>query len=76
MDAEQSEYVYKHTVYSFSKPVIDRKKLSEIPLNRRLCMRIYEAPGYTLYHQSVVDAVMALEPTGMYCQDIEDYEIL
>ncbi len=76
MDAEQSEYVYKHTVYSFSKLVIDRKKLSEIPLNRRLCMRIYEAPGYTLYHQSVVDAVMALEPTGMYCQDIEDYEIL
>jgi hypothetical protein len=29
-----------------------------------------------LYHQSVVDAVMALEPTGMYFQDIEDYEIL
>ncbi len=33
-------------------------------------IRIYEAPGYTLYHQSVVDAVMALEPVGMYFQDI------
>ena len=58
------------------KMIIDREKLSEIPLNKRLGMRLREAPGYYLYHQSVVDAIMALEPTGMYFQDIEDYEIL
>jgi len=39
-------------------------------------MRLREAPGYYLYHQTVVDAIMALNPTGMYFQDIEDYEIL
>lgn len=35
-------------------------------------MRIAEVSGYHLYHQSVVDAVMALEPTGMYFKDIEE----
>jgi hypothetical protein len=74
MDKEQSEYEEDDDIYSFSKLVIDRKKLNKIPLNKRLCMRIYEAPGYHVYHQSVVDAVMALEPTGMYFQDIENYD--
>jgi hypothetical protein len=76
MDKKLSKYHYEHLTYSFSKLVINREELSKIPLNKRLCMRIREAPGYTLYHQSVVDAIMALEPTGMYFQDIENYEIL
>ena len=76
LDKEKSEYTYKNRLYRIPKLVIDREKLFEISLNKRLCMHIAEAPGYTLYHQSVVDAVMALEPTGMYFQDIEDYKIL
>jgi hypothetical protein len=76
MDKEKSEYTYRNDLYRIPKLVIDREKLNEIPLNKRLCMHLAEAPGYCLYHQSVVDAVMALEPTGMYFQDIEDYEIL
>ena len=76
LDKELSNYFYENLCYSISKLVINRKKLNEIPLNKRLGMRLREAPGYTLYHQSVVDAVMALEPTGMYFKDIEEHEVL
>ncbi len=63
-------------IYTAQKVVIDREKLNKIQLNKRLGIRLKEAPGYYLYHQSVVDAIMTLEPTGLYFQDIEDYEIL
>ena len=81
LDLEKSTYEVDdddedEIIYTAQRVVIDRKKLNEIPLNKRLGMRLDEAPGYTLYHQSVVDAIMALEPTGMYFQDIENYEIL
>lgn len=72
MDKELSVYHYEDRIYSFSKLIIDREKLNEIPLNKRLGMRLREYPGMYLYHQSVVDAVMALEPTGMYFKDIEE----
>ena len=63
-------------IYNVSKVVLDREVLGEIPLNKRLGFRLKEAPGYSLYHQSVVDVIMALEPTGLYFRDIEDYELL
>ena len=73
LDKEHSDFTFSSRLYSYKKLVIDREKLSEIPLNKRLGMRLREAPSYYLYHQSVVDAIMELEPTGMYFQDIEEY---
>jgi hypothetical protein len=78
LDLENSDYDVDdeidkdNPICQVRKIVIDREKLNEIPLNKRLGMRLREYPGRYLYHQSVVDAVMALEPTGMYFQDIED----
>lgn len=78
LDLEKSEYDIDDEIdkdnplYDVYKIVIDRKKLSDIPLNKRLGMRLKEYPGKYLYHQSVVDAIMALEPTGMYFKDIEE----
>lgn len=60
-------------VYDIKRAVLDRNVLEKIPLSKRLGMRLKEAPGYCLFHQSVVYAIMALEPTEMYFQDIEEY---
>jgi hypothetical protein len=72
MDREKSDFTYKHRSYWVNKMVLDRKILQEIPLNKRLGFRLREAPGYYLYHKSVVDAVLALEPTGVYFENIEE----
>jgi hypothetical protein len=78
LDLEKSDYRIddeideNNPLYYVKKVVIDREKLCKIPLNERLGMCIDEVAGYHLYHQSVVDAVMALEPTGMYFKDIEE----
>ena len=76
LDKEDSEYMFDEPIYEIEKIVLDREVLGKIPLNKRLGFRLKEAPGYSLYHQSVVDAIMALEPTGIYFRDIEDYELL
>ena len=82
LDLKKSEYEMDDEIdpdnpmFDVYKVVIDRQRLNEIPLHKRLGMRLREYPGRYLYHQSVVDAVMALEPTGMYFQDIEDCETL
>jgi hypothetical protein len=73
LDKEKSIYEYRNRMYHIHKLVLDRNALEKIPLNKRFGMRLKEAPGYYLYHQSVVDAIMALEPTGMYFVDIEDH---
>ena len=73
MDKELSKFIYKYGVYRIQKLVLNRVELNKISLDKRLCLRLKEAPGYVLYHQSVVDAIMELEPTGMYFQDIEEY---
>lgn len=57
--------------YNIHKFVLDKKELSQIPLSKRLVMRAREMPGYTLYHQSVVDAINALEPIGMKFYNFE-----
>ena len=76
LDKEESDYIKGKYSYDIEKIVLDREMLGEIPLSKRLGFRLKEAPGYSLYHQSVVDVIMALEPTGVYFQNIEDYELL
>jgi hypothetical protein len=60
--------------YTVEKVVLDRNLLSKVPLNKRLGFRLREAPGYYLYHQTVIDAIGALNPTGVFYVDIEEYE--
>lgn len=74
LDKELSDFTYRNGRYRMKKIVLDKDVLNQIPLNKRLGFRLRESAGYYLYHQSVVDAVMTLEPTGMYFQDIEEYD--
>ena len=71
LDEELSSYSYRNRMYRIGKYVIDKEKLADIPLGKRLCMHVEEMLGYCLYHQSVVDAIMALEPVGMSFYNVE-----
>ena len=61
-------------IWNVEKIVLDKKILEQIPLNNRLGFRLKEAPGYGLFHESVIEKISALNPTGVFFVDIEKYE--
>lgn len=74
MDKKKSEYTHERRSYYIKKMVLDRDILKEIPLERRLAFRLRESPGYYLYHKAIVDAITATSPTGVYFQNIEEFD--
>jgi hypothetical protein len=60
--------------YTVEKVVLDQKVLSEIPLNKRLGFRLKESPGDYLFHESVIEKIQRLNPTGVFFVNIEEYE--
>lgn len=73
MDKDRSVYTYENESYTVDKFVLDKVALGNIPLKKRLGFRLQEAPGYRLYHKSVIDVVSMFNPTGVYFQNIEEY---
>jgi hypothetical protein len=74
MDKEKSDFTMGRRSYNISKVVLDKKVLEEIPLTKRLGFRLKEAPGYPLFHESVIEKIQALNPTGVFFVDIEEYD--
>jgi predicted glycosyltransferase len=74
MDKEKSEYEYEFRIYSIYKFVLDREALKKIPLEKRLVFRLREALSRTVFHKSIVDAIMAENPTGVQFRPIENWE--
>lgn len=72
LDKDNSKYVVKHGGYWIDKLVLDKNVLKDIPLNRRLIWSLSEEPGETLFHSSIVKAIIALEPTDVFFQNIEE----
>jgi hypothetical protein len=72
MDKEKSEYVYKYRIYSIRKFVLDREALKKIPLEKRLVFVLEEALSRVVFHKSVVDVIMAENPTGVQFKRIEE----
>ena len=60
-------------IWNVEKIVLDKKILEQILLNNRLGFRLKEAPGYGLFHESVIEKISALNPTGVFFVDIEKY---
>ena len=75
MDKERSKYEIKHGGYWIDKLALNTETLKKIPLKERLIFALSELPGKTLFHKSVADAIIELEPTGMVFVNIEDYEL-
>ena len=73
LDKEQSVFEKPRRVYFISKFVLDRKVLGEIPLEERLVLVPEESPDYKVFHKSVVDAIMAENPTGVQFHPLENW---
>ncbi|SCB99436.1 imm11 family protein [Gilliamella intestini] len=52
---------------------LDRKVLEKIPLEERLVFKLIEFTTIHLYHKSVVDAIMAVNPQGVLFTKVEDW---
>jgi hypothetical protein len=75
MDKDKSEYEYEHRMYSIEELVVAEEFL-KIPLEKRLVFEMSEEVE-TLFHKSVVDAIMATKPTGLKFKPFgEDYEVV
>lgn len=74
LDKEKSQYEYEYGTYWIDKIVLDRKALNEISIKKRLIFRLKEAPGYVLFHESLVEAISKLNPTGMIFRNVEKHE--
>ena len=56
-----------------NKIVLDKKVLKKIPLKERLIFRLEEDRAYQLFHASIVEKIMAVNPTGVKFTDIEKW---
>lgn len=52
-------------VLGIQQLVLDMEKIAEVPLEKRLVFRLMESPSVHLFHESVVNAVLALQPEGL-----------
>ena len=55
------------------KIVLDKKILKAIPLKKRLVFRLKEDFSYQLYHASIVEAIMTVNPEGIGFTNIEEW---
>jgi len=78
MDKDESIFEFDdfaNQVEEIEKLVLDKNKLSEIPLNERLVFRLKEEYTFQLFHKSVADAIMAINPEGIRFVKVEDYNV-
>ena len=66
-------------VFNFSylgkvkKIVLNKDILSKIPLHKRLVFKLKEDSAYKLFHVSIVEKIMAVNPTGVVFTNIEKW---
>jgi hypothetical protein len=53
--------------------VINEDKMAKVPLEDRLIYKSRESGAYNFYHKSIVDAIMAVNPTGVQFTKVEDW---
>jgi len=55
------------------KIVLDHKLLSEIPLENRLIYVAKEHPSFILYHKTIVDIIMSVNPEGIIITPVDEW---
>ena len=60
-------------IESITKLVLDKEILSKIPLVKRLVFLLAEVRSMRIYHKSIVDAIMAVNPKGVVFTPIEEW---
>ena len=78
-DRDKSEYEFYEAEdeddedewVSIDKIALNIDALSEIPSEERLIYKSKEHSGYTLYHKSIVDIIMSVNPEGVCFTSVE-----
>ncbi|GHU70342.1 hypothetical protein FACS189413_10560 [Bacteroidia bacterium] len=73
MDRENSKYEQDDDYFSIDRFFLDKKILEKIPLEERLIFKLKESPTEKLYHKSIVDAIVAVNPTGVQFIKVEKW---
>lgn len=60
-------------ILAINRIVLDENILSNIPLADRLVFRLEEDRPFQLFHKSIVDKIMEVNPTGLRFVKVEDY---
>lgn len=60
-------------VLAVKKMVLNMDRLEQISLSERLIFGLGECFTYTLFHESVVDAITAINPTGLIFTPVADW---
>ena len=58
---------------NIKKIVLDREKLSKIPLEDRLVYVAHEDSQFRLYHESIIDIIKSVNPVGMRIVRVEEW---
>jgi tmRNA-binding protein len=76
-DKEKSTYKISQltkTWRTIEKLVLHNKHLSEIPLKERLVIKSKETSVLLLYHKSIVDIIMSVNPDGVSFIPVEEWK--
>lgn len=76
VDREHSVYTpddYDEDILSLDNFKLNESVLNEIELIDRLIFRLKESKSTKIYHKSIVDAIMAVNPTGLKFRKVEDW---
>ncbi len=76
-DEENTEYDYISELTGewedIEKIVLDKEKLSAVPLEERLVFVSKENCAFIIYHKSVVDIIMSANPEGIVFTPVEEW---
>lgn len=75
MDRQLSRFSLSRSghVLGLYKLVLDEKVLAEVPLERRLVFCLAESTSTYLFHQSIMERVMSLQPEGLRFIPVEKW---
>lgn len=65
MHRERSNYEERRRRFIIETLSLDEEVLEKIPLEKRLVFRLSEKPSKKLFHKSIVEKVLLLEPKGL-----------
>ena len=78
LDKENSEWKQsrydKERAKDVEKLVLNNEVLEQIPLEERLVFALWENSTYVLYHQSVVEKMLEIAPTGLTIYRLSKYD--
>lgn len=77
MDWEDSDWEknrFNKEKASIERLVLDNEKIDVIPLEERLVFKVWEDSTHLLFHQSVVEKMLEIAPTGLTVYRLSEYD--